>query len=288
MEKNKQHFYQPDSFDRSGGLWPLKAGITWGEANYRIGPRVIEYYNLHFVMDGHVELYYSDKRIVLTKGDVFAMFPGVVYQYLRPENATRLQMAWISFDGPQAGQLMRLSAFTVESTYGRQIMNAELENVLGQIHAYQSQDARRQVEVISLLYRVFSLLIQPNPTAKPARQDVWLPRSIDYMNTHYMERITVQDVADYISIHRGYFSKVFTERKGLSPMKYMQKLRMEKAAELLRATDLSIEEVALTLGYTDAYSFTHSFSKYYGMPPGKWRIAGSYAPSDSPDPPKVD
>ncbi|GGD46985.1 helix-turn-helix domain-containing protein [Paenibacillus nasutitermitis] len=289
METVKQQLYQPDSFARSGGLWPLKAGQTWGEAHYQVGPRVIDYYNLHFVMDGQVELHYSNQHIVLEKGDVFAMFPGIVYRYLRSKNATNLQMAWVSFDGPQAGELMQQCGFTAGTSYGRQVMNAELEYVLRQIQTHPSYDARRQVELISLLYRLFSLMIRTNPSIKPVGQDVWLSSSIAYMHTHYMERISVQDVANYASVHRGYFSKVFAERTGLSPVKYLQKLRMEKATELLRAGVLTIEEVALTLGYLDSYSFTHAFSKYYGMPPGQWRTAvSSNASGQSPDPTKTE
>jgi AraC-like DNA-binding protein len=275
-ETFKQQFFVPDPFVRSGGLWPLNFGQTWTKPGYSVGPRVIEYYNLHFVLDGQVKLQYADQSVLLTKGDVFAMLPNIVYRYGRSESNNRLHMSWISFDGPQAYELMHVSSFTVGAPYLRQIMNTELDYTLRQLHLVQKPDARRQIEIVSLLYRMFSQMIRPDSALKPAGQDVWLPRSVVYMQTHYMERITVQDVADYMSLHRGYFSKVFTERMGLSPIKYLHKLRMDKAAELLREGTLSIEEVALTLGYPDPYSFNHAFSKYHGMPPGKWRALASH------------
>ncbi|WP_159882402.1 helix-turn-helix transcriptional regulator [Paenibacillus puerhi] len=268
-----QQFYIPDPFARSGGLWPLNTGLTRARPSYHIGPRLLEYFNLHFIRDGQLEISYSGQHIVLDKGDVFAMFPGIVYRYRRvgSTTTTELQMTWISFDGPQAEQLLNWSGFTPDKPYVRQVVNTELELVLRQLYTRQPVDERRQVEVCSLLYRIFSLMIRSAPPLRSAGQEVWLTRCMEYMHTHYMEKITVHDVADYVSVHRVHFSKVFTERTGLTPMKYLQKLRMEKAAELLQADILTIEEVALTLGYPDPYSFNRAFGKYYDMPPGKWR-----------------
>jgi AraC-like DNA-binding protein len=274
-----QQFYIPNPFARSGGLWPLNTGQTRAKPSYHVGPRVLEYFNLHFVRDGCVELCFHDQQIVLGKGDVFAMFPGIVYRYRRVESTSELQMTWISFDGPQAGQLMQWSGFTPVTPFVRQVMNAELELALRQLHTNRQLDEKRQIEICSLLYRIFSLMIRPAPPIRSAGQDVWLPTCIEYIHTHFMERITVQDVADYVSVHRVYFSKVFTERTGLTPLKYLQKIRMEKAAELLCANILTIEEVALTLGYPDVYSFTRAFGNYYGSPPGKWRRLVSVNPS---------
>jgi AraC-like DNA-binding protein/mannose-6-phosphate isomerase-like protein (cupin superfamily) len=274
-ETVRQQFYLPDSFARSGGIWPLNTGQTVTKPGYRAGPRVLEYYNLHFIIEGRLELEYSDRRVVLAKGDVFAMFPGIVYTYRRLESPDPLRMVWVSFDGPQAMQLLLWSGFTAEAPYVCQMTGAELNFTLHQLNANPSPEPVRQVEMCAWLYRLFSLMFRPVPSAAPAGREVWLPKSLDYMHAHFMEKITVQNIADYVSLHRGYFSKIFTEQTGLPPVKYLQKLRMEKAAELLRAGFLTIEEIALTLGYPDPYSFTHVFSKHYGMPPGKWRAEAS-------------
>ena len=53
----------------------------------------------------------------------------------------------------------------------------------------------------------------------------------------------------------------------MPPLKYLQRIRMEKAKRLLQETDATITEIALSLGYPNLYSFTRAFKIYYKVPP---------------------
>jgi AraC-like DNA-binding protein len=151
-------------------------------------------------------------------------------------------------------------------------MTKELQHVLEQLFIPPTEGFKRHLEQQAALYRIFSRIMpEDEPSAARTGTDYWVERSIEYMNTHYMDGISVQDVADYSSVHRGYLSKIFTQKVGMTPMRYLEKLRMEKARELLQTTAYTINEIGLTLSYPDPYTFTHAFSKYFGVPPGKLR-----------------
>jgi AraC-like DNA-binding protein len=64
---------------------------------------------------------------------------------------------------------------------------------------------------------------------------------------------------------------MFSAKLGISPMQYLQRLRMRGGANLLTETDLSVTEIALSLGYPDLYSFTRAYRKYYGTSPTEFR-----------------
>ena len=69
----------------------------------------------------------------------------------------------------------------------------------------------------------------------------------------------------------GNLSRLFRQHRGLSFQAYLQKLRLEKAAELLRSTRLSISRVSKRVGYRDVSRFGQHFKRQYGRTPGEWR-----------------
>jgi AraC-like DNA-binding protein len=166
-----------------------------------------------------------------------------------------------------------MAGFNRSSPFVRGVIGKELETSLLHLFSQPEDNSnRRQVELYAAIYRLFSLMIPQEDTVKSdAGPANWVPRSIEYMNTHYTENINVQDVAAYISVHRAYFSKVFAEQTGMTPIQYLQKLRMERAVQLLQHTSHSVTEIAISLSYPDLYSFTRAFSKYYGASPSKLR-----------------
>jgi AraC-like DNA-binding protein len=265
--------YVVDELASKAGLWPVRIGRNKLGPDFRFGPRIIDYYGLHFVMEGKLRHIYGEHQIELTKGDVFCVYPGVVYRHFRIPSDSALELIWVSVDGEQAPLLLEMAGFNRSSPFVRGVIGKELETSLLHLFSQPEDNSnRRQVELYAAIYRLFSLMIPQEDTVKSdAGPANWVPRSIEYMNTHYTENINVQDVAAYISVHRAYFSKVFAEQTGMTPIQYLQKLRMERAVQLLQHTSHSVTEIAMSLSYPDLYSFTRAFSKYYGASPSKLR-----------------
>ncbi|MEK8127686.1 AraC family transcriptional regulator [Paenibacillus filicis] len=265
--------YVVDELALNGGLWPVRMGRIKAGPEHRFPQRMIDYYALHFVINGKIRHLYGDQHIEVSKGDVFCAYPGVVYHHFIVPSDQPLDMIWLSIDGGQTPLLLEKAGFRPSAPHVSGVIGKELETSL--VHLFSQQEdnsSRRQVELIAAIYRIFGLMIPQNSAdesdAGPAG---WIRRSIEYMNMHYTENINVQDVAAYISVHRAYFSKIFAEKTGMTPIQYLQKLRMERALQLLQQTRHSISEIALTLGYPDLYSFSRAFSKYYAASPSKLR-----------------
>lgn len=90
----------------------------------------------------------------------------------------------------------------------------------------------------------------------------------DYMETHYQEKISLDQIAANMYLSSYYISKIFKSETGDTPINFLISLRMKKARELLDADqDSSIQEVAAAVGYEDAYHFSKLFKKYYGLSP---------------------
>ncbi len=99
-------------------------------------------------------------------------------------------------------------------------------------------------------------------------------KAMRYIKEHYMEKITIDDVALYAGISRSYLSTVFKKERGETITEYINRIRVEKSRELLKNPSLSLAEIADMAGYNDQSYFTKVFTKATGVSPGKYRKKG--------------
>ncbi len=81
----------------------------------------------------------------------------------------------------------------------------------------------------------------------------------------------LEELAVRLMVSPAYLSSQFKKHTGLTVTQYISKLRMEEAGRLLRQPQQSIAQVAEALGFADAFYFSKSFKKHYGMPPSAYR-----------------
>jgi AraC-like DNA-binding protein len=101
----------------------------------------------------------------------------------------------------------------------------------------------------------------------------YLLRAKDFVDAHYAEPITVEDLAAAAGLSRAHFSRMFRRTFGESPRSYLQSRRLERAAALLRYTDRSVADICVMVGLHSVGSFTTSFVHTYGAPPAAYRAA---------------
>jgi two-component system response regulator YesN len=91
-----------------------------------------------------------------------------------------------------------------------------------------------------------------------------------YILDHYMERITLEQVASAVNISPGYLSTIFRQSTGVCFTNYVTGVKIDQAKRLLRETDCKIYEVSEMLGYQNAYYFSKVFKKIVGMTPSEY------------------
>lgn len=92
-----------------------------------------------------------------------------------------------------------------------------------------------------------------------------------YVQKHYSEPITLEDVCEVTGFSVSYFSALFKKETGEGFAKYLTRFRMEKAKELLQQTNLSVSEICIQVGYNDLKHFTQNFKKETNLNPGQYR-----------------
>ncbi len=81
----------------------------------------------------------------------------------------------------------------------------------------------------------------------------------------------VAELAGKAGYSRNHFTVLFQRLTGHTPERYAVLCRLQRASQLLAATDLDVGEIATQLGYSDIYGFSHQFKKFKGVAPLVWR-----------------
>jgi len=92
-----------------------------------------------------------------------------------------------------------------------------------------------------------------------------------YIEEHYSEHISIDELAKMASLSKGYFFREFKKQFGVSPLAHQQLIRIEAAKTLLKTTTLRCNEIAWQVGFSDVYFFHRIFKKHIGLTPIQFR-----------------
>lgn len=101
-------------------------------------------------------------------------------------------------------------------------------------------------------------------------QNKHLINALDYIKSNFHKPLSLNSVADNIYLNRYYLSHLFRTELKVTFSDYLNKVRMEEAARLIRTQGFKIQEVADAVGFRDANYFTKVFKKYYNVTPKKY------------------
>jgi AraC family transcriptional regulator len=125
------------------------------------------------------------------------------------------------------------------------------------------------IALSSHLARRYGKTVATSPRGKLAPQQT---REIqDYVQTHLMENLTVEGLAQLVQLSPGHFATLFKQRVGMTPHQYVVEQRLDRACTLLRQGDLPILTIAHQVGFQTQSHFTRLFRQQIGMTPKQYR-----------------
>ena len=150
------------------------------------------------------------------------------------------------------------------------------EHILKMFKALEhSRNLKKPLMELESIREVYTILL----ALAKSEQEQYLPTekqkkilpALEYISTHYHERITNDDLAALTGLSTVYFRKLFTGVMGVSPIVYVQRVRIEKAKEMLQSDYGTLSDVAQSLGYLNLYDFSRDFKKHTGVSPSRYR-----------------
>lgn len=102
--------------------------------------------------------------------------------------------------------------------------------------------------------------------------DIMILKLRDYIEKHFAEEITLDDLANEVHFNKSYFVKRFKMFCEMSPMKYVNNVRLEKAEKLLVSSNASVRDIAEKTGFNSIHYFSRKFKQRYGAAPSEYRM----------------
>ena len=211
----------------------------------------------------------SDEYIHVAPGDI--IFVPITSRYIS-EWSGNPEVSYISmhfiFDWSAIFSRHRdfmLQKVTVEDVeYVRQIFEY--------VHANYDRDEVSQLTVLSRFYDILSMILPKLQTWQRKEIDARISKAIAYVEEHFTDDISIENLADVSSMSISRFFPNFKKAMGVTPVEYLNHYRVSKAIILLmNDSDLSIENISAQVGFESAAYFRRVFKKVTGKSPREYR-----------------
>lgn len=274
------YFVDYDSYD---DLNLYEVGCQKCLPSYSFGPIIRNNYVLHYIISGRGTLFLDEKEFSVSAHQAF-ITPPFLPAFYKADSDEPWSYIWIHFNGQKAMDLLHQAGITREhpvfiaqntvfspDSSGTQDSVPELEKCLLDILYHHENE----YHCIGNLYHMFQILIntssrKPDPHETDCQLN-YIRNVINYIRKKYADPIHIQDIADYCGLDRSYLSKLFKNATNYSPQEYLIYVRMNKAKKLLKNEDLSIQNIAYSVGYPDPFAFSKIFKKEVGISPSVYR-----------------
>lgn len=274
----QQYFFTPDNPFLMSSVYIFWAGHRICDPGYHVGPRVLDGYNLVFVIKGKGMVSASGGvPQPLDAGDMFAFFPKERHEY-RTDPDDPLEIMWVSFSGKISPSLIGELGLTERDYIRKSIVNPSIRKTLTTlIHALGDREDPSRLAAIGQLYVLLAYIKQATglmeTTSEGSSPLSCVEQATRFIKQNYYIELDVQTLCDYVNYSRSYLSRVFHRETGLTIPEYINKIRMENAMELLLETALPLRDIAASVGIHDSFYFSKLFKKFTGQTPREYRLS---------------
>ncbi len=238
---------------------------------------------------GSAVIEFADSKQTLRKGDVYFAAPNTKYKFSDYSDAA-IEVVTLNFANPAAvtqdympQSIMRAlingncTPFAVISPED-EVYQKMVDHIVSIKNAETEKYDFFQLKVYSDMYDIFYMLFAKKyvmiiDVENKSKKYRALVRVTNYIDEHYTEGISLDEVAGQTGISRYYVSHLFKELMNTTFVGYVNELRLNRAAMLLVTTDKPIIEIASVSGFNNLSNFNRAFKMHFGKTPSAYRKA---------------
>ncbi|MBN2164545.1 MAG: helix-turn-helix transcriptional regulator [Pontiellaceae bacterium] len=235
---------------------------------YRIERSGFKFSSIEFVAAGRGRLTLHGSTVELRPGMIFYYGPRTPH-IIETDPEFPLLKHFVSFTGSALTRLIQ------ETVFHRGIpLHASrpfrLRSIFENLMTTGNTPSRNRNTLCALLLRQLILLADDTATdAATAASASWQTylRCRQYMERNYLEIESVHDAAQRCHVDQAYLARLFKRFAEETPLQLLNRLKMNRAAELLGNHDMLVKEVGEAVGFVDPYHFSRVFKRVFGIPP---------------------
>ncbi|MBU3805360.1 MAG: AraC family transcriptional regulator [Candidatus Fournierella pullistercoris] len=269
-ETYKQSFRQ--DYTDNVELSIFNCGLQSCEPGHFWGPGVRDHYLIHLVISGKGSFTVGQTRYELSAGDLFLVKPNQLISYCADQEHP-WEYGWVGFNGAFANKLIKQTPFSEHSPVFHSPNPKLLQQSMRAIFEARGPQPQHEAAMVGHLYLFLSQLMEQTvkEDARAANtSSQYVHGAIKYIQFNYSHNISIDDIAQAVGVSRSHLYRVFISNVGQSPIEYLTHYRIEEACCLLRQSQLSIAEIAVSVGFFDQFYFSRVFKKAKGVPPSRY------------------
>ncbi|MDO5549376.1 MAG: AraC family transcriptional regulator [Eubacteriales bacterium] len=220
-----------------------------------------------YVVDGYHYSIYPGDLLLYNQGALHEVTSSVE----REIETYCFGIAHLQFDGMLPGQMSDPSRGFVRPSDGHEelaLFSRLLYETVESSHNYRRELSESLLQSLLLI----AVNLPSDERSQQQNKDVILSNRIrQYIDTHFTENLTLNDIGTALHVSPYYAAHVFKSVMNISPIQYMIRCRIGEAQNFLIASDLTANEIAAMVGYSNVNYFNELFKRKVGMPPIQYR-----------------
>lgn len=238
-------------------------------------PHFHNYYELYYLVSGSCEFSVEDHIFTLTKDDMLLIPPNSIHWAVDYPQMTRRFIVHFSPDCINSEFKKPLSLFTNNNLYIPDQPD-HIHQMLQQIRKElkSAEPLSQQVAICHLKLLLTHMIRNTSSSRKPVHRNPsteLVEKMMQYVSACSHTDITINELSKEFGYSESYISRIFKNASGIGFKEYVILQRLKNAELLLRTTNHSVQEIAISCGFNDSNYFSTIFRKKHGMSPSKYR-----------------
>lgn len=205
------------------------------------------------------------------------------YDYLMQGDMRAVEEAYRTMDEKMQGKLspdpvrnMKYLFVVTTALASRFVVEAgvplETAYAISDLYIQRADSLGSVQEIRNLVKELYATYVtEVNKAKKENQYSRPVMQCLNYMESHFNEKITVKQLAQYVGLNPGYLSTVFKKEKGMTITEYLTSMRIEVARSLLARTEYTYAQIAYSLAFCSQSHFSVVFRQKTGYTPYQYR-----------------
>lgn len=246
---------------------------------------------LFFTLDGEGVIEADGSEYTMKKGSVLLMGAGTEYWLKSPEN--HVSYIALNFDYTQAradvkipvppvpasrfneNDIIERTSFSDAPELSKTVFLDGMHGLSGRLAAIEREYSMNvlfhEIKISALLCEVLCDILRHIRAESALGGGGKLDTIIWYIHEHYREPLTNEALGEYFGFHKNYISEMIKEYTGMPLHRYLCRVRVSHAVDMLNDSDTPIGEIARLCGFCDIYYFSRYFKSVIGVSPSEYR-----------------
>ncbi|MDQ0190369.1 AraC family transcriptional regulator [Alicyclobacillus cycloheptanicus] len=249
-------------------LWLAKSEYPSGSS---LTPHSHDYYQIYYVISGEGDFIVGSDQVTLHRGMYVFSKPNDVHgiattRDVNGEPLRMLEVKYVVFDAALQENLNHIPLVCQGSDSIEQMLALVFEEAIETLPWYLEIATHTFVAALYYMIRYQKIDLVVNSSKSEIVEMIK-----NYIHENYKNEVTLDKLSQLVGRSKNWICKNFKQTTGMTINLYLNKVRIDKAAELLVNSNLGISDISRAVGYNNIYHFINSFKKIVGTSPGNFR-----------------